>query len=53
MDGLRMPLIISDPDDPYLGQYDEDLIVTLSGTTTFNATDYIAKRMLYIRRLVS
>lgn len=31
MDGLRMPLIISDPDDPYIGQYDEDLVVTLSG----------------------
>lgn len=31
MDGLRMPLIISDLDDPYIGQYDEDLIVTLSG----------------------
>lgn len=31
MDGLRMPLIISDPNDPYLDQYDEDLVVSLSG----------------------
>ncbi|KAL8825710.1 MAG: hypothetical protein Q9170_007686 [Blastenia crenularia] len=29
-DGLRGPLIISDPDSPYKDQYDEELVLTLS-----------------------
>jgi len=29
-DGLRGPLIIHDPDSPYAGQYEEELIITLS-----------------------
>ncbi|KAK7519477.1 putative ferrooxidoreductase Fet3 [Phyllosticta citriasiana] len=29
-DGLRQALIITDPENPYLGQYDEELVVTLS-----------------------
>ena len=29
-DGLRGPLIISDPDSPYKGQYDEEIVLTLS-----------------------
>ena len=29
-DGLRGPLIIHDPDSPYKGQYDEELVLTLS-----------------------
>ncbi|KAH9900315.1 Cupredoxin [Xylariomycetidae sp. FL2044] len=29
-DGLRGPLIIHDPDDPYLYDYDEDVILTVS-----------------------
>ncbi|KAI9817548.1 MAG: hypothetical protein M1827_001160 [Pycnora praestabilis] len=29
-DGLRGPLIINDPDSPYNGQYDEELVLTLS-----------------------
>ena len=29
-DGLRGPLIIHDPDSPYAGQYDEELVLTLS-----------------------
>ncbi|ORY55098.1 Cupredoxin [Pseudomassariella vexata] len=29
-DGLRGPLIIHDPDSPFLGQYDEELVLTLS-----------------------
>lgn len=31
MDGLRAPFIIHDPDDPYKDQYDEELIVSVSG----------------------
>lgn len=30
-DGLRGPLIVHDPDDPYAGQYDEELVLTTSG----------------------
>ncbi|OCK76302.1 multicopper oxidase [Lepidopterella palustris CBS 459.81] len=30
MDGLRGPLIIHDPKSPYAGQYDEELIITVS-----------------------
>ncbi|KAL7314638.1 ferroxidase fet3 [Mucor circinelloides] len=45
MDGLRMPLIISDPDDPYLGQYDEDLIVTLSDWYHDSSYDNLASFM--------
>lgn len=29
-DGLRQALIISDPEDPYIGQYDEEVILSLS-----------------------
>ncbi|RNJ54585.1 hypothetical protein D7B24_009600 [Verticillium nonalfalfae] len=29
-DGLRGPMIIHDPNDPYVGQYDEEYILTLS-----------------------
>ncbi|KKY19915.1 putative iron transport multicopper oxidase fet3 [Phaeomoniella chlamydospora] len=29
-DGLRGPLIVHDPSDPYEGKYDEELVVTLS-----------------------
>ena len=29
-DGLRGPLIIHDPDSPYKGQYDEELVLTVS-----------------------
>ena len=29
-DGLRGPLIIHDPESPYAGQYDEELVITLS-----------------------
>ncbi|KAK4153229.1 multicopper oxidase [Chaetomidium leptoderma] len=29
-DGLRGPLIVQDPNDPYKGQYDEDHILTIS-----------------------
>ncbi|KAH8677280.1 Cupredoxin, partial [Xylariales sp. PMI_506] len=29
-DGLRGPLVIRDPDFPYLGQYDEELVLTVS-----------------------
>lgn len=29
-DGLRGPLIINDPNDPYKGKYDEELVLTLS-----------------------
>ncbi|KAL1302666.1 hypothetical protein AAFC00_003031 [Neodothiora populina] len=29
-DGLRQALIISDPEDPYVGKYDEELVITLS-----------------------
>lgn len=29
-DGLRGPLIISDPDSPYKDQYDEEIVLTLS-----------------------
>ncbi|KAJ2979753.1 hypothetical protein NUW58_g7124 [Xylaria curta] len=29
-DGLRGPLIIHDPDSPFLGQYDEELVLTVS-----------------------
>jgi iron transport multicopper oxidase len=29
-DGLRGPLIVHDPDSPYKGQYDEELVLTLS-----------------------
>ncbi|KAI9256618.1 Cupredoxin [Phascolomyces articulosus] len=30
LDGLRTPLIIHDPDDPYQNKYDEEIIITLS-----------------------
>ncbi|KAK5006672.1 hypothetical protein LTR28_006213, partial [Elasticomyces elasticus] len=30
LDGLRGPLIVEDPGSPYAGQYDEEMIVTLS-----------------------
>ncbi|RFU27203.1 hypothetical protein B7463_g9130, partial [Scytalidium lignicola] len=29
-DGLRGPLIVHDPNDPYIGQYDEELLLTTS-----------------------
>ncbi|KAI0013177.1 Cupredoxin [Xylariaceae sp. FL0662B] len=29
-DGLRGPLIVHDPDNPFLGQYDEELVLTVS-----------------------
>lgn len=29
-DGLRGPLIVNDPDSPYKGQYDEEIVLTLS-----------------------
>jgi iron transport multicopper oxidase len=29
-DGLRGPLIIHDPDDPYRDQYDGDIVLTVS-----------------------
>ncbi|KAI8948498.1 Cupredoxin [Xylaria longipes] len=29
-DGLRGPLIVHDPDSPFLGQYDEELVLTVS-----------------------
>ncbi|CAG8857519.1 42863_t:CDS:2, partial [Gigaspora margarita] len=29
VDGIRGPLIINDPDDPYLGQYDYEYVLTL------------------------
>ncbi|KAI8634433.1 multicopper oxidase [Xylariaceae sp. FL1651] len=29
-DGLRGPLVIHDPDSPFLGQYDEELVLTVS-----------------------
>ncbi|KAH9907865.1 Cupredoxin [Xylariomycetidae sp. FL2044] len=29
-DGLRGPLIINDPESPFLGQYDEELVMTVS-----------------------
>ncbi len=30
-DGLRGPLIVHDPVDPYFGQYDEEIILTTTG----------------------
>ena len=30
IDGVRGALIIHDPDDPYLSQYDEELVVTMA-----------------------
>jgi iron transport multicopper oxidase len=29
-DGLRGPLIVRDPQDPYAGQYDKEYIMTIS-----------------------
>lgn len=29
-DGLRGPMLINDPESPYLGQYDEEVVLTLS-----------------------
>jgi iron transport multicopper oxidase len=29
-DGLRAPLIIEDPNDPYKDEYDEEYILTIS-----------------------
>lgn len=29
-DGLRGPLIVQDPNDPYTGKYDEEHILTVS-----------------------
>lgn len=29
-DGMRGPLIIHDPQDPYAGQYDEEYLLTVS-----------------------
>lgn len=29
-DGLRGPLIVHDPQDPFQGQYDEEVILTVS-----------------------
>ncbi|KAL9074797.1 MAG: hypothetical protein Q9157_004263 [Trypethelium eluteriae] len=29
-DGLRGPLVVQDPDNPYNGQYDEEVVVTMS-----------------------
>ena len=29
-DGLRGPLIVHDPNDPYAGKYDEEIILTVS-----------------------
>lgn len=29
-DGLRGPLIVQDPNDPYKGRYDEEIVLTVS-----------------------
>ena len=29
-DGLRGPLVVHDPEDPYKGQYDEEFVITMS-----------------------
>lgn len=29
-DGLRGPLIVNDPNDPYKGQVDEEIVLTVS-----------------------
>lgn len=29
-DGLRGPMIVHDPNDPYKGKYDEEVILTIS-----------------------
>jgi FtsP/CotA-like multicopper oxidase with cupredoxin domain len=40
-DGLRGPLIIHDPDFPYLGQYDEELILSVSDWYHDQMTDLL------------
>lgn len=40
-DGLRGPMIINDPDSPFLGQYDEELILTVSDWYHEQMTDLL------------
>lgn len=41
-EGLRGPLIIHDPKSPYLGQYDEEFVLTLSDWYHDSMTDLLA-----------
>jgi iron transport multicopper oxidase len=41
-DGLRGPLIIHDPDSPYLGQYDEEIVLSVSDWYHDQMTDLMA-----------
>lgn len=34
-DGLRGPLIVHDPNDPYAGKYDEEIVLTVSDWYVF------------------
>ncbi|KAI1076349.1 Cupredoxin [Whalleya microplaca] len=40
-DGLRGPLIINDPDSPFLGQYDEEFVMTVSDWYHDQMTDLL------------
>ncbi|RIB11714.1 Multicopper oxidase [Gigaspora rosea] len=45
VDGLRGPLIVNDPDDPYLGQYDYEYVLTLEDWYHQLAEDLVAMRL--------
>ncbi|CAI2169372.1 10226_t:CDS:2 [Funneliformis geosporum] len=45
VDGLRGALIIHDPDDPYLKNYDEEYVITLSDWHHDNASNLLSMRM--------
>lgn len=40
-DGLRGPMIINDPDSPFLGQYDQELVLTVSDWYHDQMTDLL------------
>ncbi|CAG8588829.1 5052_t:CDS:10, partial [Dentiscutata heterogama] len=45
VDGVRGPLIINDPDDPYLSQYDYEYVLTLEDWYHTQSSDLVAMRL--------
>ena len=45
-DGLRGPMIVKDPNDPYAGKYDEEVIVTLSDWSVHPPVGYHHQKVI-------
>ncbi|CAG8850743.1 10863_t:CDS:1, partial [Racocetra persica] len=45
VDGIRGPLIIHDPDNPYLSSYDYEYVLTLEDWYHTQSSDLVALRL--------